>query len=68
MADLPVINREAKEPSYLDAVIPLVTLIVLIAGSVFLFRMRAVRRSRSASPQARRDSGRCTHGNCGRRR
>ena len=31
-----------KEPSYLDAIIPLVTLILLIAGSVSLFGPAAV--------------------------
>ena len=36
MADQPIASRSIKEPSYMDAIIPLVTLIVLIAGSVFL--------------------------------
>lgn len=34
--------REIKEPSYLDALIPLVTLVVLIGGAVALFGVDAV--------------------------
>src|SRR5262245_22375273 len=33
---------QPKEPSYWDAIVPLVTLIILIAGSVFLFGSGAV--------------------------
>jgi Na+:H+ antiporter, NhaC family len=42
MDEQPTIPHAVKEPSYLDTIIPLVTLIVLIAGSVFLFGARAV--------------------------
>jgi NhaC family Na+:H+ antiporter len=34
--------REVREPSYLDAIIPLVTLIILIGGAVMLFGVEAV--------------------------
>lgn len=34
--------REVREPSYLDAIIPLVTLVVLIGGAVLLFGAGAV--------------------------
>jgi Na+:H+ antiporter, NhaC family len=37
MADQPSTARRVREPSYADAIIPAVTLIVLIAGAVFLF-------------------------------
>jgi Na+:H+ antiporter, NhaC family len=42
MADQPVTPRSVKEPSYADAIIPAVTLIVLIAGAVLLFGLDAV--------------------------
>ena len=42
MADQPNTSRSVREPSYADAIVPLVTLIVLIAGSVFLFGSAAV--------------------------
>ncbi len=42
MADLPRPVRPVKEPSLLDVLIPLVTLIVLIAGSVYLFGLDAI--------------------------
>jgi Na+:H+ antiporter, NhaC family len=42
MADQPIASVAVKEPSYLDAAIPLITLVVLIAGSVFLFGRDAV--------------------------
>lgn len=42
MTHQPVPPRLVKEPSYLDAIIPLVVLIVLIAGSVFLFELNAI--------------------------
>lgn len=37
MTDQPPASRPVKEPSLLDVIIPLVVLIVLIGGSVFLF-------------------------------
>ena len=40
MPDQQITPSNAKEPSYADAIIPLVTLIVLIAGSVSLFGPR----------------------------
>jgi NhaC family Na+:H+ antiporter len=40
--NVPEIPRKVKEPSYADAVIPLVVLIGLIAASVFLFGIDAV--------------------------
>ena len=42
MADQPTESRNIKEPSYADAIVPLITLIVLIAGSVSLFGSAAV--------------------------
>lgn len=42
MDDETVAPRRVKEPSYADAIIPLVTLAVLIAGSVFLFGTAAI--------------------------
>jgi Na+:H+ antiporter, NhaC family len=42
MADLSNTARRVKEPSYADAIIPAVTLIVLIAGAVFLFGLGAL--------------------------
>jgi Na+:H+ antiporter, NhaC family len=42
MADEPLTPRSVKEPSYADAIIPAVTLIVLIAGAVFLFGLDAL--------------------------
>ena len=42
MADEPLTPRGIKEPSYADAIIPAVTLIVLIAGAVFLFGLDAL--------------------------
>jgi len=42
MANQPITSRNTKEPSYADAIIPLVTLIILIAGSVSLFGAAAV--------------------------
>jgi Na+:H+ antiporter, NhaC family len=42
MADEPLASRIIKEPSYADAIIPAVTLIVLIAGAVFLFGLDAL--------------------------
>ena len=42
MSDQPTESRNIKEPSYVDAIVPLVTLIVLIAGSVSLFGSAAV--------------------------
>jgi NhaC family Na+:H+ antiporter len=42
MADEPVKPLGIKEPSYSDAIIPAITLIVLIAGAVFLFGLDAV--------------------------
>src|SRR5215470_5755559 len=37
MDDETVATRRIREPSYADAIIPLVTLAILIGGSVFLF-------------------------------
>ena len=42
MADQTNTERRIKEPSYLDAIVPLVTLAVLIGGSVFLFGTSAI--------------------------
>ena len=42
MADESLTPRSVKEPSYADAIIPAVTLIVLIAGAVFLFGLDAL--------------------------
>jgi hypothetical protein len=42
MADQQVTSRTVKEPSYLDAIVPLVTLTVLIGSSVFLFGINAI--------------------------
>ncbi len=42
MSDPSVITRKIKEPSYADAIIPLVSLIVLIASSIFIFGNDAV--------------------------
>src|ERR1700730_12497197 len=42
MADEFLTPRSVKEPSYADAIIPAVTLIVLIAGAVFLFGLDAL--------------------------
>src|SRR6185312_10985232 len=43
MADAPQRpSRKIKQPSYLDAVIPLITLVVLIGGAVALFGVDAV--------------------------
>jgi Na+:H+ antiporter, NhaC family len=42
MGDETVSSRRIKEPSYADAIIPLVTLTVLIGGSVFLFGTAAI--------------------------
>ena len=38
----PVTPGTTKEPSYADAIFPLVTLIVLIAASVYLFGLNAL--------------------------
>jgi NhaC family Na+:H+ antiporter len=42
MADQPNTARRIKEPSYIDAIVPIVTLAVLIGGSVFLFGTAAI--------------------------
>jgi Na+:H+ antiporter, NhaC family len=42
MTDQSIASRNIKEPSYADAIIPVVTLIILIAGAVFLFGLDAV--------------------------
>ena len=42
MADQPSTSRIIKEPSYADAIIPVVTLVVLVAGAIFLFGLAAV--------------------------
>jgi NhaC family Na+:H+ antiporter len=42
MPDQTIAPRTVKDPSYADAIIPLVILIVLIAGSVILYGARAV--------------------------
>ncbi len=42
MANQPNTSRSIKEPSYTDAIIPVVTLIVLVAGGVYLFGLAAV--------------------------
>ena len=42
MADQSNNSRRVKEPSYADAIIPAVALLVLIAGAVFLFGLDAV--------------------------
>src|SRR5215467_8684519 len=42
MDDETAAPRRVKEPSYADAIIPLVTLAVLIGGSVFLFGTAAI--------------------------
>ena len=42
MADPSITSRRLKEPSYADAIIPAVTLIVLVAGAVFLYGLDAV--------------------------
>ncbi len=42
MAEQSVTARSVKEPSYADAIIPAVALIVLIAGAVFLFGLDAL--------------------------
>lgn len=41
MADQTAASRPIREPSYVDAILPLITLAVLIGGSVFLFGSRA---------------------------
>jgi NhaC family Na+:H+ antiporter len=42
MDDELITPRKIKEPSYADAIIPAVTLIVLIAGAIFLFGLDAL--------------------------
>src|SRR5262245_35493721 len=42
MAHLPVTSRTIKLPSTGEAIIPIVTLMVLIAGSVLLFGLKAL--------------------------
>ena len=42
MAEQPVTPSTIKEPSYVDAIFPIVTLIVLIAASVYLFGLNAL--------------------------
>jgi Na+:H+ antiporter, NhaC family len=42
MDDETVATRRIREPSYADAIIPVVTLAVLIGGSVFLFGTAAI--------------------------
>ena len=42
MAERPITSNNTREPSYMDAIVPLITLIVLIAGSVSLFGSSAV--------------------------
>jgi Na+/H+ antiporter NhaC len=42
MSDLPPTPRPARDPSYLDALVPLVTLTALIATSVILFGLDAI--------------------------
>jgi NhaC family Na+:H+ antiporter len=42
MADQPSTSRIIREPSFADAIIPVVTLIGLVAGGVFLFGLAAV--------------------------
>ena len=42
MTDPSITSRSVKEPSYADAIIPAVTLIVLIAGAIFLFELDAL--------------------------
>lgn len=42
MSNQPPHSRTIKEPSYLDAIIPLVVLIALIGGSVYLFGLGAI--------------------------
>jgi NhaC family Na+:H+ antiporter len=42
MADDSLTRRPVKEPSYADAIIPALTLIVLIAGAVYLFGLDAL--------------------------
>ena len=42
MADESLTPRKIKEPSYADAIIPAVTLVVLIAGAIFLFGLDAL--------------------------
>jgi hypothetical protein len=42
MAHLPVTPRTIKPPSTAEAIIPIVTLMVLIAGSVLLFGLKAL--------------------------
>ena len=42
MDDELIAPRKIKEPSYADAIIPAVTLIVLIAGAIFLFGLDAL--------------------------
>jgi NhaC family Na+:H+ antiporter len=42
MAEQPITSRIVKEPSFADAIIPAVTLIVLISGAVFLFGLDAL--------------------------
>ena len=42
MDDETVATRRIREPSYADAIIPLVSLAVLIGGSVFLFGTAAI--------------------------
>jgi len=42
IADQPYTSRSVKEPSYADAIVPLVTVIALLAGSVFLFGAASV--------------------------
>ena len=42
MSSHPPPQRPIKEPSYLDAIVPLVVLIALIAGSVYLFGLGAI--------------------------
>ena len=42
MADQPSTSRIIRDPSFADAIIPVVTLIGLVAGGVFLFGLAAV--------------------------
>ena len=42
MPDQPITPGNVKAPSYLDAIVPLITLVVLIGGSVFVFGTDAI--------------------------
>ena len=42
MSEAPGPSRQVKDPSYADAIIPIATLIALVAGSIYLFGLEAL--------------------------